>query len=199
MAVTVIIPVKSFTSGKGRLAGVIDPETRGRLSRALANHVATTVTATGRAPVVVTEDADVAQWAGDRGYTVLDDSGDGLSAAAGVGVARSVARSDPWLILHSDLPWLTADDVEAVAGPVESGGSVLAPSADGGTSAIGAHGPLPLRFGPSSFHHHLAALSDASIVARPGLLLDVDNPADLRAARESARGAWLTEALLSPA
>lgn len=199
MPVTVVIPIKSFTSGKGRLAGVIDEATRSRLSRALAGHVTATVAATGRTPLVVTGDADVARWAGTSRYTVIDDPGDGLSTAARVGVSLAIDRSEPWLVLHSDLPWLTADDVDAVARPIEEGGSALAPSSDGGTSAIGASGPITFRFGSSSFHRHLAALSDASIVARPGLLLDVDDPADLRAAMGSARGAWLDEALLSPA
>lgn len=199
MPVTVVIPIKSFTSGKGRLAGVVDATTRSRLSRALADHVTGAVAVTGRIPLVVTGDAEVAQWAEVSGYTVLDDPGDGLSAAARVGVTRAMDRSEPWLVLHSDLPWLTADDVDAVARPLEGGGPVLAPSADGGTSAIGSLGPMTFRFGPSSFHHHLAALPEASIVARPGLLLDVDDPADLRAATGSPRGAWLDEALLSPA
>lgn len=199
MPVTVVIPIKSFTSGKARLAPAIDETARARLSRALAGHVTAAVEASGRTPLVVTGDADVAQWAGASGYTVVDDPGAGLSAAARVGVSLAVDRSQPWLVLHSDLPWLTAGDVGAVARPVEAGGSVLAPSADGGTSAIGASGPITFQFGPSSFHHHLATLREASIVARPGLLLDVDDPADLRAVLESPRGAWLDEALLSPA
>lgn len=199
MPVSVIVPIKSFTSGKGRLAGVLAPDVRARLSRALADHVTTAVAATGRTTLIVTDDPAVAQWAGSTGLTVVDDPGRGLSEAARAGVSRAIGESRPWLVLHSDLPWLSADDVEAVARPVERGDSVLAPSADGGTSAIGGHDQVAFRFGPSSFHSHLVILGGSPIVAKPGLLLDVDNPSDLEAAANSPRGRWLEDALLSPA
>jgi 2-phospho-L-lactate guanylyltransferase len=192
---TVIIPVKSFSLGKQRLSGVLDPGARARLGRALAGHVAITVAATGRNPHIVTSDPDVAGWAGESGYEVLGDPGGGLSAAARAAVSWATHRSKPWLVIHSDLPWLTADDVGSLMHPLDLGRPVIAPSADGGTSAIGSSGDFAFRFGPASFHHHLAALGDPVILTRPGLLLDVDAPADLRAATGSAPGTWLDEAL----
>lgn len=194
----VIIPIKSFAMGKGRLSGVVDPETRARLSRALAGHVAATMATTGRTPFVVTGDSEVATWAEASGYMTINDPGEGLSAAARAGVLLAMDRSEPWLVLHSDLPWLTADDIEAVARPLEQGRAVIAPSSDGGTSAIGSRGSFAFHFGPASFHRHLADLEDPLVVARSGLLLDIDAPADLRAATKSPRGAWLDEALLPP-
>lgn len=195
MSGTVIIPVKSFALGKQRLSGVLTPGARARLGRALAGHVAATVAAAGRSPLIVTGDPDVAAWAGDTGYLLLGDPGEGLSAAARAAVSWATTHSEPWLVVHSDLPWLAVEDVAALTGPLDDGGSVIAPSADGGTSAIGSRGDFAFHFGPSSFHRHLGGLGGPSIVARPGLLLDVDAPGDLRAASSSERGAWLDGAL----
>jgi 2-phospho-L-lactate/phosphoenolpyruvate guanylyltransferase len=192
---TVIIPVKSFALGKQRLSGVLDPSLRARLGRALAGHVAATVAATGRNPHIVTSDPEVASWAGHSGYGLLDDPGGGLSAAARAAVSWATDRSKPWLVIHGDLPWLTAEDIGALMHPLDVGRPVIAPSADGGTSAIGSSGEFTFRFGPASFHHHLAALGDPVILTRPGLLLDVDSPADLRAATRSAPGTWLSGVL----
>ncbi|HEX5696531.1 MAG TPA: NTP transferase domain-containing protein, partial [Acidimicrobiia bacterium] len=104
---TVIIPVKSFALGKQRLSGVLTQDVRARLGQALAGHVAGTVAAAGRDPLIVTADPDVAAWAGDSGYLLLGDPGEGLSAAARAAVSWVTAtRSEPWLVVHSDLPWL---------------------------------------------------------------------------------------------
>jgi 2-phospho-L-lactate/phosphoenolpyruvate guanylyltransferase len=194
---TVIIPVKSFALGKQRLSGVLAPEARARLGRALAGHVADTVAAAGRSPLIVTADPDVAAWASDSGYLLLGDPGEGLSAAARVAVSWVAARSEPWLVVHSDLPWLAAEDIAALTRPLDEGAAVIAPSADGGTSAIGSRGDFAFHFGPASFQRHLGGLDNASIVARPGLLLDIDAPGDLRAASNSERGGWLERALQS--
>jgi len=194
---TVIIPVKSFALGKQRLSGVLTPQVRARLGRALAGHVAATVTAAGRSPLIVTADPDVAVWAGDSGYPLLSDPGEGLSTAARAAVSWATARLEPWLVVHSDLPWLTVEDIAALTGPLDDGGQVIAPSADGGTSAIGSRGEFAFHFGTSSFHRHLGGLGNPSIVVRPGLLLDVDAPGDLRAASSTERGAWLDRALQS--
>ena len=194
---TVIIPVKSFALGKQRLSGLLEPGARADLGRALAGHVAATVAAAGRAPHIVSGDPDVEGWADECGYELLSDPGAGLSAAARAAVSWATDQSTPWLVLHSDLPWITAEDIGALMDPLEMGRQVIAPSADGGTSAIGSSGEFGFRFGPASFHHHLAMLADPVILARPGLLLDVDAPTDLHAATMSARGAWLDAALQS--
>jgi 2-phospho-L-lactate guanylyltransferase (CobY/MobA/RfbA family) len=47
------------------------------------------------------------------------------------------------------------------------------------------------RYGPGSFRRHLAYYRGSGIVARPGLLHDVDTVADLVSARNHPHGAWL--------
>lgn len=192
MPTVAVIPVKSFALGKQRLAGALDPGRRAALARGLADHVATTVSDTGLMPLIVTADAHVAEWATRAGFPSAADPGTGLDAAASAGVAwADQARSD-WLILHADLPLIGADDIAALLRALEDG-PVIAPSSDGGTSAIGTRGHGNFSFGPASFHRHLKTLRDAEVVTRPGLLLDIDSGSDLEAAMSVPAGSWIRD------
>lgn len=195
MPVVVIIPVKSFRTGKRRLNDTLDDETRGRLSAALALHVASTVESAGVAPLIVTGDPEVAEWATSTGFPILADPGGGLDGAAAAGVEWAGHSDSEWLVLHGDLPLLTSSDVEALMEPLRKGNAVLAPSSDGGTSAIGSRGDFSFGFGISSFHRHLARLDGVVIVARRGLGLDIDSRADLEAALAAPSARWLAEAI----
>jgi 2-phospho-L-lactate guanylyltransferase (CobY/MobA/RfbA family) len=70
-------------------------------------------------------------------------------------------------------------------------GRAIAPSADGGTTALAGSGPAVFTYGPGSFRRHLGRFPEAGIVIRTGLLHDVDSYSDLAAARRVPRGAWL--------
>jgi 2-phospho-L-lactate guanylyltransferase len=193
--IVVIIPVKSFRLGNQRLAHALDEQTRARLGKALADHVAATVSSVGLVPLVVTADPEVAEWSTRAGFPSLADPAQGLDAAASTGVDWALSTRSSWIVLHSDLPLVGPSDIEALAGPVGEGGSVIAPSADGGTSAIGSEAAVRFSFGASSFHRHLLRITTPRVVARTGLLLDIDSPRDLAAAMATGRGAWLEEAL----
>lgn len=193
VAVAAVIPVKSFALGKGRLASALDPVGRARLGRLLAGHVSATVTSAGLLPLVVTEDPEVAAWAESAGLATHPDPGRGLNQAARAGVEWALDSHDPWLVIHSDLPLLISTEIAALVGGLALGRPVIAPSADGGTSAIGWDREVGFSFGVGSFHHHLASLDDPVIVSRRGLLLDVDSPRDLKAAAATKDGRWLLE------
>ena len=190
-----VIPVKSFSMGKRRLAGAVDADTRARLGQALAEHVSATVTAADLSPLIVTADPEVTQWAAEAGYASLDDPGVGLDTAAATGVAWVRQLSETWIVLHSDLPLIGVEDVLALVDTVRRGESIISPSADGGTSAIGGREIIPFSYGFSSFHRHLPRLSYPRVLARRGLLLDVDSPADLDAALSTPRGRWLGDVI----
>lgn len=193
MVETVVIPVKSFSLGKQRLSSALNPDVRARLGRGLANHVASTVVGAGLVPLIVTADPEVAEWSMRTGFPSLADPGAGLDEAAstGVGWVRHIGAT--WLVLHGDLPLLTAEDVGCLAAVLEAGGSVIAPSADGGTSAIGGREPIEFAFGRSSFHRHLSRLTDPDVIARTGLLHDLDSPTDLVSSFTTPRGRWVAE------
>jgi len=191
----VIIPVKSFSLGKRRLAGAVDPKARARLGEALAENVASTVIDAGQMPLIVTADPVVAEWAIRSGFPSLPDPDEGLDTAAQTGVDWALQSGSFWLLLHSDLPLIGTSDIDALTQPLNARRDVIAPSADGGTSAIGSRERVNFSFGAASFHRHLNSLTDPEVVARRGLLLDVDSPADLRAVSTSDRGRWLEEVL----
>lgn len=195
----VVIPVKSFALAKRRLAGGLDAPTRARLGMALAQHVASTVTEAGQIPLIVTADRDVAEWSTRSGFPSLPDPGDGLDVAAQTGVEWAMQSGTFWLVLHSDLPLMETPDIDALTLPLEAHRDVIAPSADGGTSAIGSSERVAFAFGVSSFQHHLRALNDPQVIVRSGLLLDVDSPIDLSAASTTKRGRWLLDVVAGDA
>jgi 2-phospho-L-lactate guanylyltransferase len=195
MPLVVIIPVKSFRSGKRRLHDTLDDRARQHLGVALAGHVASTVESAGHTPLIVTADREVAEWGTATGFPTLADPGHGLDAAASAGVEWAGHTNSEWLILHSDLPLLTTNEVEALTAPIGDGLSVLSPSSDGGTSAIGSRGQFPFAFGVASFHRHLARLEGVVVVVRRGLALDVDSAVDLDAALSTDSTQWLADAI----
>ncbi len=183
------IAIKPFGVAKARLAPVLDAAERARLGMAVAAHTIRAVAGSGAAPNVVTGDAGVAAWARSHGWDVIDERpGGGLDGAAAAVV--DAAGNRPWAVIHADLPIVTPADLEAVWAALEHG-PVVAPSHDGGTSVVAATGPVTFSYGHLSFHRHLAALAGATVVSRPGLALDLDEPGDLEAALASPEGAWL--------
>lgn len=195
MPTVVIIPVKSFRLGKQRLSDTLDDHSRETLGHALAGHTAASVEQAGLIPLIVTADPHVVEWATMSGFPSLGDPGDGLSVAARSGVQWANVSSSNWIVLHSDLPLLDSSDVQVVNEIVSGGRPAIAPSSDGGTSAIGSVGEFEFEFGVGSFHRHLRRLPNAAVVMRPGLALDVDSRNDLIVAANTPRGAWLHEVL----
>ena len=193
MPTVAVLPVNSFRRGKRRLAEGLPDETRARLGRSFAERTSDLVIEAGMVPILVAGDAEVAAWAFDLGFPTIPDPGEGLNAAAEAGVLWATESASSWLVIHTDLPLLTGGDVEALLKAMERNGWVIAPSADGGTSALGGHGAARFSYGTGSFHHHLGRYPDSEIVTRAGLLLDIDTVADLDAARLHPRGLWLGE------
>ena len=71
-------------------------------------------------------------------------------------------------------------------------GTVLVPSYDGGTNVIAGTGSgFRFSYGMASFHRHLAANPDATVLTHPLLALDLDTGDDLARALELDTGTWL--------
>ena len=189
--IVAILPVKPFRLGKGRLAESMSVDARVALGEAFALHTADLAAAAGMIPLVVAGDPEVAEWALIRGIPTVEDPGTGLSAAAAAGVEWAKAADCLWLVVHCDIPLLLVGELFELAEALESSGAVIAPSADGGTSAFGGRESVEFAYGPGSFHRHLARAPEAIVIARTGLLHDVDSPTDLDSARHHARGEWL--------
>lgn len=186
----VALPIRSFRNAYRRLAEAHGPDERAALARALASHTAGTVLRAGATPHIVTSAADVREWAKACGYPVVSEpTGGGLDGAAAEAVHQASGR--PWLILHADLPCLRPGEVATALEVLLSGRPVLAPSYDGGTSALGGLGQFPFRYGVASFHRHLNLGPPPKVIASLGFLLDIDRPRDLVVAARHPRGAWL--------
>jgi 2-phospho-L-lactate guanylyltransferase len=133
-----------------------------------------------------------------EGHTGAVNAGRALLAREGV---------EGFLTVPGDIPAVTPVEIEALLAAHRPAPSfTIAPAHDEqGSNAVLVSPPLavPLRFGDNSFFPHLAAARaqgiEPTILALPGIAMDIDNPADITAfmARPEARRtrihAWLRE------
>jgi 2-phospho-L-lactate guanylyltransferase len=185
-----IIPLKGFEFAKARLE--LLPAIRSSLAQAVAARVVAACLDGGMEPLVVTGSSTLRDWAAELGANSIDEPlGGGLDAAAARGLAQAAER--PWLVVHGDLPLLSAEDIAGVGELLSQGGVVLAPSRDGGTNLLGSTGPFEFRYGPASFHRHLAVAAGraVAVVIRPGTALEIDTLSDLHSIARLPSGEWL--------
>jgi len=184
-----IIPVKASPDGKSRLAEALDARTRGALVDAmLARVVAAACDADNVAQVCLLGGSS-----DDPRLRVLTDPGGGLNAAATSALAQAARQgASRAIVIHADLPQVTARDVELLAA-APAGEIALAPDRHGtGTNAISL--PLPqaggfsFAFGADSFARHQAEAERLGLVVQQihsqGLARDIDVPEDLPDAAE---------------
>jgi 2-phospho-L-lactate guanylyltransferase len=186
MRSAVVVPVKSFTRAKARLAPALDRAARAELARSMADRV---LTAAGSLPVLVAcDDDEVAEWARGRGAEVVwvpgTDLNGAVTAAFEVCAARGVTRVT---VAHADLP--KARDLSLVVG---TSGVVIVPDRrDDGTNVltVPTSRPFPFAYGPGSFQRHLDVCNtmglSVTVVRPPELTWDVDEPDDLPAPTET--------------
>ena len=195
-----IVPVKPLGQAKSRLAEVLVPEQRATLVQDL---LARTIATLRRVPavsqiVVVTGDAGVETWSLEAGLRVVPERGEpnlnrALEAATEMASAQGAQAV---LIVHADLPRVTSEELQAMAGVLDDSPLVVvAPDRHGrGTNALlcAPPGLIEYRFGEGSFALHCAQAQvvGARLVVHsaPGLALDIDYPEDLdvlRAASEA--------------
>ena len=180
--VGVVVPIRSFTDAKARLAEVLDPASRADLARRMATRV---LDAAGALPVIVVSSApEVRAWAAARGVTVIDDPG-GLDQAAAAGrEACHALQYSRVVVAHADLP--LARSLAPLARDLGDDVVALVPChRDDGTNVLSLPVDAPFRFayGPGSFRRHLDEARrlgmDVEVVRAPDLALDVDEPEDL--------------------
>lgn len=206
MSLWTIVPVKPFAEGKSRLVGYISLQARRTLNR---NLLARTLDAVHLAHidaeiVVVSRDNDALDLAARLGshalteepsnplsreigpQAVLETSEPQLNAALAQAAHYAVARgATRILVLPTDLPNLTADDVRTMASPSSRDPQIIiAPSRDGGTNALTLQPgqAIPFAFGRDSFQRHRRLAAEAGIPIRvvesASLVFDIDLPED---------------------
>ncbi len=193
MSLWAIVPVKPLLEGKSRLAKVLSPVERAALSRAMLGgvlDVLAQIPGIHRTLVISRDPAALAAARRHNAQTVTESGSPSLNAA--LHRATQVARAfdaERVLILPSDLPMVTAADVEALLHCAEADHQpaiVIAPDRRGdGTNALLTRPPglIEYAFGQHSFSIHLDRAHLAGLEPRihqsTGLGLDLDLPEDL--------------------
>ena len=191
MATRIIVPHRGLEAAKTRLAPSLDPEERVMLASQLLQRVLKVSREVSDDVEVISPSRPLAEIVEAAGARLAVQRGMGLNA--GLDQARSQALLDgidTLIVLHGDLPNLTATDIETLIGalPADGGpGVAIAPDRAGtGTNALALRPPgvIAFRFGIGSFAAHAAEVERASVscvaVNRAGLAFDLDTPDDLR-------------------
>jgi 2-phospho-L-lactate/phosphoenolpyruvate guanylyltransferase len=172
MLPTALVPARLGPGSKSRLAHVLGAPERAELARRLFDHVVEMITSAGLRVIVLSPhpiDTDVEVW---------PDATTGLNAAVDKAVQRIAA---PVLVVHADLPLVTADDLLELIDT--QGDIVIARARDGGTNALLMRKRMSSAFGPRSALAHAARARSlgltASVVDIERLAIDVDDEAAL--------------------
>ena len=196
MRTLAILPIKSFTDAKHRLAQDLAPGPRRALAEAMFSDVVTALRRSSAvdAIVVVSSDHTAQRIAGGNGADVLEDHGQGHNQAATLGVAYAMEHgAERALLVPGDCPLLDPAELDALIGrPVSGRSALVVPDRHGtGTNALLLTPPTALTpsFGPDSRARHQALAAEegtaAEVVEVPTLALDVDTGEDLAALQET--------------
>lgn len=204
MIIWAIVPVKPLRDSKSRLAHILSPDERAELTGFLLGRtldILNDILAISQTLVISRDPAALKiarqHQALTYGETDRQDLNSALTRASHIAAAR---RANAVLILPSDLPLLTAEDVEMmVAAPAFkslNGGSGFVNGRRGiaictdhnndGTNALLVYPPtgFAYQYGPGSFEIHLAEAARSGmahqIVHAPGIKFDLDTEQDWR-------------------
>lgn len=180
MRLAVVIPVKSFTMAKGRLADTLNAEQRAHLAQECAENVVRA--ALPLSVFVVCSDPAVSAWATALGATSVDCQTPGLDIAVSTGrLAAEAHGAEHIVVAHADLP--LAHSFEQV---VRTGKVTFVPDRHrDGTNVLAfpAGSKFSTAYGPGSFDNHIQIAIDAGldyeVIIDESLELDLDTADDL--------------------
>lgn len=180
-----------FAERKSRLSILLGRQRREEFARLLLAEVMDTLAAAGflRSAYVVSPDDSMLALASEKGSRTVKEPVDaGVNSAVSRGLERIPGTSSV-LVLPADLPLLEASDLKLLVAMMEQGIEVvISPSRTfDGTNALLLAKPalFPLSYDHDSFWNHLSGAArdglSLGVCTRPGLMFDVDTPADFRA------------------
>lgn len=190
-----IVPFRDPRDAKQRLRQTLNDLDRWDLASAMLTDVLSALSSLRGLEVLVAAGTAAAGDVADRlGVPWMrDPSCEDMELNRAVAHARHrLGPSVDTLVVMADLPSLSPVEVQAILD--READVAIAPSADGGTSALLTRSgrPLPPLYGPSSAgRHRYAALSRGYVVeclTLPGCILDVDTGRDLDRATASLLG-----------
>jgi 2-phospho-L-lactate guanylyltransferase len=181
--IAALVPVKTLVASKTRLFPGLARDSVERLTLAMMTDVVAAlqrVSGLGRI-AVVTPDEAVARAAQRAGAEPLLRPDPGLNAAVeGAAAEIAGARGDGVLVVLGDVAAAAPSDLEILLQAIPARGVALAPSSDGGTSALLRipRDAIPACFGPDSAKRHREEAARAGVpcrqIALPSLAIDVD-------------------------
>ncbi len=185
-----LIPFKSLTTAKQRLADALNQQQRSQLAEAMLRDVMTAAAGvTGRIDVaIVTGDSRAQAMARDFGFLVIEDTrNESETAAIEMATAWCEERGyDTTIVVPADIPLIAAEELHRVLDAAPPVGAVFVPAYDRRGSNCILRRPaslIPLRFGNDSFLPHCEAMKKTGkeliLIEMPGIGLDIDNPHEL--------------------
>lgn len=214
-----LVPVKRLRETKSRLfekSDALARDDRGALALAMLEDVIAALRDARSVDrvLVVTPDTEVAATARAAGAEALVRDDPGLNAALERGARDArLAPDEPLLVLLGDVAGAQPADIDALFAALaglpgdadgrRAQGVVLAPSSDGGSSAL-LRAPadvIPACFGPDSAKRHREAATARGVpfreLALPSLALDLDLPEDVERFLKTSTGGAATRRALS--
>jgi len=188
MVYRALIPVKSLSEAKSRLADHLTLRQRRNLVLDMLHHVLRVLRESNlrQDVAVVRPDLQVLEQAKAWGAQALVEQQHGHNPALQASRRALAPGASALLTISADLPLLQPGDIRSMIEQSMDYQVVLAPSRDGtGTNALLVRPPLalPYLFGPNSLHsYHQAAEQwqlSSTIVNSIGLALDIDTIDDL--------------------
>jgi len=185
-----LIPVKSLSTAKQRLADALTQSRRSQIAEAMLRDVMTAASGViDRIDVaLVTGDARAQHLAHEFGFGVIEDTrNESETAAIEMATAWCEQRGyDTTVVVPGDIPLITSDELHRVLDAAPAEGAVFVPAYDRRGSNCILRRPaslIPLRFGNDSFLPHCEAMrktgKELVILEMPGIGLDIDNPHEL--------------------
>lgn len=160
-----IIPVSRFSEAKTRLSPTLSPLERENLLKAMLKDVIHALKPNVRDVIVISSDKDVLKFVNLFKVTCLPEEGiTDLNGALTQAVSWCSQYTDQVLIVPSDVPLITQNQVKEMIELSNKWPLVIAPAKGGGTNALlcPTHG-INMRFGDCSFFNHLDEADGAGI------------------------------------
>ena len=202
-----LVALKAAPGRKARLAGGLSREQRDALAQKMFEDVLAALEASQTIDHVAVVTAATAGI--EPAVLVLPDPGTGLNDALTSAAAELQRRgATDLLVMHADLPCVTAAEIDRFVAEGEERSVVIAPDRRGtGTNALFLRLPTPFQFqfGEGSCQRHTVEATRHGLEARkielPGMALDVDEPEDVVELGRCGRSRYefLGEAAASPA
>lgn len=191
-----IVPYKTLTRGKQRLAGVLTEPERAGLSRAMIEDLLSALQKVQslEGMLMVSDDEGAAPLAQKYGLDlVIEDKSrkSGLNSAVNCAIARLQTLSiDDFMVIHGDLPLVLPADITRLILQHQCDGKpllTLVPDRwNTGTNCLlsSSCNDIPVCFGKDSLSRHRQSAEQRGIPCKvkkvPSIMFDVDTPADLR-------------------